>query len=84
MLVGLFVDSARIWAMCISALVGGFLLGSTITFILYDRWAFKRFKSNDEQWQKLVKEQQDIIKLYQDEFDVKAGIKNEDIDIDVD
>lgn len=84
MLIGLLVETSKIWAMCILAIIGGFFLGATITFFLYDRWAYKRFKANDEQWQKLVTEQRDIIRLYQDEYDKKIDGFRENIDIDVD
>ena len=83
MLVNLIVESSRIWSMCILAILGGFCAGSTLTFFIYDRWAYKRFSKNEEQWRKLVTELKDIINLYQNEEDEKIANGRKGINIDV-
>lgn len=84
MLVRLIVETSDIWRMCICAMLGGFIGGGTLSFFLYDRWAFKKFKHNEEQWQKIVQEQRDIIELYQNSVEVSSDEVRKDFNIDVD
>lgn len=76
MLVFLLTNTTKIWLMCILAHLSGFLIGLTIMFYFYDRWAFKRFKENDNQWKKIVSDYQrqlgDLAETRKDtEIDIK-------------
>lgn len=75
MLLILLTEASKIWVMCILAHLSGFLLGLTIMFYFYDKWAYKRFKQNDEQWKKIISEYQ---KRLEDDIEIQK-----DVNIDV-
>lgn len=77
----IFVSSAKIWTMLVCAILCGICIGITTTFFLYDRWSFKRFKHNEEQWARIVAEQREIIAMYQNDTIPDGSRENINIDV---
>lgn len=81
MLMFIFASSAKIWTMLVCSILCGICIGVTTTFFLYDRWAFKRFKHNEEQWARIVAEQREIIAMYQNDAIPDGSRENINIDV---